>query len=74
MFPDSGSFSVYLSKCCKFKIIMNHLQIFLLLISYLTTDSAGVRFDPGVKPHVPGQHVTAGKTSLTNITKVSLKR
>ena len=43
-------------------------------ISYLTTDSAGVRFDPSVKPHVPGQHVTAGKTSLTNITKVSLKR
>lgn len=38
----------------------------------LTTDCAGVRFDPGVKPHVPGQHVTAGETSLTNITKVSL--
>ena len=44
------------------------------LLSYLTTDRAGVRFDPSVKPHVPGQHVTAGETSLTNITKVSLKR
>ena len=44
------------------------------LLSYLTTDRAGVRFDPSVKPHVPGQHVTPGETSLTNITKVSLKR
>ena len=43
------------------------------LLSYLTTDRAGVGFDPSVKPHVPGQHVTAGETSLTNITKVSLE-
>ena len=42
-------------------------------LSYLTTDCAGVGFDPSVKSHVSGQHVTAGKTSLANITEVSLK-
>jgi len=39
---------------------------------HLSTHRAGVGLDPGVESHVPGQHVTAGEASLTDITKVGL--
>lgn len=40
--------------------------------AYLATHPAGVGLDPGVEPHVPGQHVAAGEAPLTNVAEVGL--
>jgi len=39
---------------------------------HLPADCAGVGLDAGVESHVPGQHVTPGEASLTDITKIGL--
>ena len=40
---------------------------------HLAADCAGVGLDAGVESHVPGQHVTPGEASLTDITKIGLQ-
>lgn len=42
--------------------------------AYLATHPAGVGLDPGVEPHVPGQHVAAGEAPLTNVAEVGLRQ
>ena len=37
---------------------------------YLTTNPAGVWLDPGVKPHVPRQHVRPGEGSVAEVAHV----
>ena len=40
---------------------------------HLAAHPAGVGLDAGVEPHVPGQHVTPGEASLTDITEIGLQ-